>query len=68
MIRRLQMEENYSTTVEIESMDEIIRLFGAFDENLKVIEAETGAAIRSDSESIIIEGEEEAVQIAASVV
>ena len=49
-------------------MDEIIRLFGAFDENLKVIEAETGAAIRSDSESIIIEGEEEAVQIAASVV
>ena len=62
------MEENYSTTVEIESMDEIIRLFGAFDENLKVIEAETGAAIRSDSESIIIEGEEEAVQIAASVV
>ena len=33
------MEENYSTTVEIESMDEIIRLFGAFDENLKVIEA-----------------------------
>ena len=45
MIRRLQMEENYSTTVEIESMDEIIRLFGVFDENLKVIEAETGARI-----------------------
>ena len=32
-----------SKSVGIESMDEVIRLFGVFDENLKIIEAETGA-------------------------
>lgn len=33
-------------TVAVDSMDEVIRLFGVFDENLKVIEEETGAVTR----------------------
>ena len=33
--------------VAVDSMDEVIRLFGVFDENLKVIEEETGAVIKS---------------------
>ena len=46
--------EEVKKTVEIRSMDEQIRLFGVFDENLKVIEAETGTSIRSDAENILI--------------
>ena len=34
-------------TVAVDSMDEVIRLFGVFDENLKVIEEETGAVIKA---------------------
>ena len=49
-------------------MDEQIRLFGVFDENLKVIEAETGTSIRSDAENILISGEEENTAIAQNVI
>ena len=49
-------------------MDEQIRLFGVFDENLKVIEAETGTSIRSDAENILISGEEENAAIAQNVI
>lgn len=62
------MEEINQVSIEINSMDEIIRLFGAFDENLKVIEAETGASIRSDAESIVVSGEAEAVSTAVNVI
>lgn len=54
--------------IEINSMDEIIRLFGAFDENLKVIEGETGVSIRSDADSIVVSGEEESVATAINVI
>lgn len=62
------MEEMNQVSIEINSMDEIIRLFGAFDENLKVIEAETGASIRSVAESIVVSGEAEAVSTAVNVI
>lgn len=60
--------EEVKKTVEIRSMDEQIRLFGVFDENLKVIEAETGTSIRSDTENILISGEEENAAIAQNVI
>ena len=60
--------EEVEKTVEIRSMDEQIRLFGVFDENLKVIEAETGTSIRSDAENILISGEEENAAIAQNVI
>lgn len=56
------------TTVPVEQMDELIRLFGVFDENLKIIEAETGAHISSDAENVRISGEEEAVEAASAVI
>ena len=40
----------------VESMDEMIKLFGVFDENLKVISAETGARIIAAGDCIRIEG------------
>lgn len=54
--------------VPVVSMDEIIRLFGVFDENIKIIEKETGTSIKADDESIIITGSEEAVAIATDVI
>ncbi|MBR3382454.1 MAG: PhoH family protein [Clostridia bacterium] len=67
------MEENgtnevFETTVEVEQMDELIRLFGVFDENLKIIEAETLAHITTDAECIRISGGEEAVATASAVI
>ena len=42
--------------VAVDSMDEVIRLFGVFDENLKVIEEETGAVIKAGADCIDITG------------
>lgn len=59
--------ESAVRTVPVESMDELIRLFGVFDENLKIIEDETGARIRTGGDSIRIEGEAASVELAATV-
>lgn len=61
-------ESPASGVVMANSMDEIIRLFGVFDENLKIIEAETAAAIRADADCIKITGTEEAVEVAKNVI
>ncbi|MEG1547607.1 MAG: PhoH family protein [Clostridia bacterium] len=49
-------------------MDEMIRLFGVFDENLKVLEAESGAHIIASADNVRIEGASEAVELAGTVV
>ncbi|MBE5785239.1 MAG: PhoH family protein [Clostridiales bacterium] len=54
--------------VPVESMDEMIRLFGVFDENLKIIEDETGARIRTEEDNIRIEGADDSAALAATVV
>ena len=43
-------------TVAVDSMDEVIRLFGVFDENLNVIEEETDAVIKAGADCIDITG------------
>lgn len=62
------MDERIESTIEIESMDEIIRLFGVFDENLKIIEAETGATLNANAENITVSGTESDVQLASCVI
>lgn len=62
------MEERIELTIEIESMDEIIRLFGAFDENLKIIEAETGATLNADAENVTVSGTQAEVELASCVI
>lgn len=63
------MEEvSLKRTVRVENMDELLRLFGVFDENLKIIEQETGARISADADSIVISGGEEETGTAASVI
>lgn len=51
----------------VQSMDEQIRLFGVFDENLEILQAETGAHISTATDSIRVEGEPEAVELCAVV-
>lgn len=62
------MDERIESTIEIESMDEIIRLFGVFDENLKIIEAETDATLNANAENITVSGTESDVQLASCVI
>ncbi len=52
----------------VESMDEMIKLFGVFDENLKVISAETGARIIAAGDCIHMEGSAESAELAKTVV
>ncbi len=54
--------------VSVESMDEVIRLFGVFDENLSIIQQETGAVIKTDTDNIRITGEAQAAELAYTVV
>jgi phosphate starvation-inducible PhoH-like protein len=67
----MEIKEGRETTVvreiPVESMDELIKLFGVFDENLKVIEAETGARIAADGDCNRIAGSEESAELAANV-
>ena len=53
--------------VPLGSMDEAIKLFGVFDENLKIIEDETGARIRSEAENICVSGGTAQTELAATV-
>lgn len=57
-----------TTESAVESMDEMIKLFGVFDENLKVISAETGARIIAAGDCIRMEGSAEAAELAKTVV
>lgn len=51
----------------VQSMDEQIRLFGVFDENLDILQAETGARISTATDCIKVEGEPEAVELCSVV-
>ena len=64
----MEQQELFENMIPVEQMDELIRLFGVFDENLKIIEAETGAHITSDADSIRVTGDEEAVRSAGAVI
>lgn len=59
--------EKAEASVAVESMDEIIRLFGVFDENLSIIEHETDTRISVRAENIHVEGQEENVRLASTV-
>lgn len=54
--------------MEVDSLEQLSDLFGAFDENLKVIEKETGASIISRDHQMVIRGREEDAELARIVV
>jgi phosphate starvation-inducible PhoH-like protein len=55
-------------TIEVDSLEQLMELFGAFDENAKAIEKETGASIVSRNTHIAITGKEEEASLAKVVV
>lgn len=59
--------ERISQTTAVESVDEVIRLFGVFDENLSVIESETNTKITAGPDNIRIDGSPGDVGITAAV-
>ena len=59
---------NVELGIEVDSMDQLIELFGAVDENAKAIEKETGASIASRNTHIEITGKEEEALLAKTVV
>lgn len=54
--------------IDVDSLDQLIALFGAFDENAKAIEKETGASIVSRNTHIAISGKQEDAELAKVVV
>ena len=62
-----QQSEKTTVIVPVEAMDDLIGLFGVFDENLRVIEEETGTRIVADAGGVRIEGEPDAAKLTASV-
>ena len=54
--------------IEVDSLEMLSDLFGAFDENVKVIEKETGASIISRDHQMVIRGREEDAELARVVV
>jgi phosphate starvation-inducible PhoH-like protein len=60
--------ERVSVSIPLENVDELLGLFGVFDENIGVLEEETGASIRAEASGVRISGEREAVGIAQIVV
>ena len=54
-------------TLSLDSMDEQIQLFGTFDENLQILEAETGAQIKVSSDGVLFRGTYEQAKLARDV-
>ncbi len=59
---QLPTAEQATANIEVESFDEILQLFGAFDENQRIIETETGTQIVTNGNSIEVRGEAKAVE------
>lgn len=62
------MDTPVEYTIEVDSLEQLMELFGAFDENAKAIEKETGASIVSRNTHIAITGKEEEANLAKVVV
>ena len=61
-------EIKIAAQLHVDSMDELARLFGAFDENVLLLELETGARIHTKDTCISIEGTEKEVDLASRVI
>jgi len=58
----------FGKNIVFSSVEELTEIFGSFDENIRVLEAEAGVHIDARDTSIEITGDEENVQVAVSVI
>lgn len=56
-----------TASLPVQSMDELMRLFGVFDENLEILQSETDTHITTAADCICVEGAQENVELAAAV-
>ena len=63
-----QETERVMLAIPLENVDELLGLFGVFDENIGVLEDETGAHISAEEHGIRITGEQEGANIARIVI
>lgn len=68
LFTQTEVTEHIELTLPLDSMDEQIHLFGAFDENLQILEAETGARISVDADGVLCKGSFKQAQLAHSVI
>ena len=54
-------------TVEVPSQEALMALYGSFDENMQVLEAECGVRLRVNDRELTVEGENDHVQVAVAV-
>ncbi len=54
--------------ISVDTLDHIITLFGNFDENARIIEAETGAFISARDTMIMLRGDDDKVELAKTVI
>lgn len=59
---------NVEYGIEVDNLEQLMELFGTFDENVKAIEKETGASIVSRNTHIAITGKEDDAKLAEVVV
>ena len=60
--------DNIELAIEVDNLEQLIELFGSFDENVKAIEKETGANIFSRNTHVVITGRREDAELAKVVV
>ena len=63
-----QETERVMLSIPLENVDELLGLFGVFDENIGVLEDETGAHISAEERGIRITGEQEGANLARVVI
>ena len=63
-----ELFEQKEMIIAVDSIDEQIKLFGAFDENLQVLETETGAKISASPDGIICKGTAIDAELACAII
>jgi len=66
-LKGAQSGQAVERTLSVDTIEQLITLFGKFDENVRIIESETNVVINAREREISIIGSEEMVQVAAEV-
>ncbi len=66
-LKGAQSGQAVERTLSVDTMEQLIELFGKFDENVRIIESETGVRINARERDVTVAGPEEMADVAAEV-
>jgi phosphate starvation-inducible PhoH-like protein len=66
-LKGAQSGQAVERTLSVDTMEQLIELFGKFDENVRIIESETGVRINAREREVTVSGPEEMADVAAEV-